>query len=67
MAGFAAIEIVVTGAVEWLAPGGTLLVEHAASHGDAVRELARDVGLVDALDHDDLAGLPRFLSATRPS
>ena len=38
--GFAAIEAVVAGAREWLAPGGTLLVEHADAHRDAARSLA---------------------------
>jgi release factor glutamine methyltransferase len=65
--GFAAIEAIVTGAPGWLAPGGTLLVEHADTHRDAAVSLARRCGLVDVADHDDLAGRPRVLQASMPS
>ncbi len=64
--GFAAIEAVVTGAREWLAPGGTLLVEHADTHRDAATSLAVRCGLLVVADHDDLAGRPRVLEATAP-
>jgi release factor glutamine methyltransferase len=63
--GLAAIEAVVTGAVEWLAPGGTLLVEHGDSHGHAVTSLAARCGLEVVDDHEDLAGRPRVLEARR--
>jgi release factor glutamine methyltransferase len=64
--GFGAVEAVVTGAREWLAPGGTLLVEHAATHRDAATSLATRCGLVVVADHDDLAGRPRVLEARSP-
>lgn len=61
--GLAAIEAVVEGARTWLAPGGTLLVEHGADHRDAVTSLATRCGLEVVADHDDLAGRPRVLEA----
>jgi release factor glutamine methyltransferase len=64
--GFAAIERVVTGARRWLAPEGTLLVEHGAEQRAAALACAESSGLVAVRDHDDLAGLPRLLEARRP-
>lgn len=66
-AGLAAIERVVEGAPAWLAPGGVLLVEHGAAHRDAAMALATRCGLVEVVDHDDLAGRPRVLEARAPS
>jgi len=63
--GFAAVEAVVVGAVRWLAPGGTLLVEHGESHRDAAVACAIRAGLVEVVDHADLAGRPRTLEARR--
>jgi release factor glutamine methyltransferase len=65
--GFAAIESVITGAREWLAPHGTLFVEHADKHRDAASALAVRCDLVVVADHDDLAGRPRVLEAMMPS
>ncbi|HEV3327761.1 MAG TPA: HemK/PrmC family methyltransferase [Acidimicrobiales bacterium] len=65
--GFAAVEAVVSGARGWLAPGGTLLVEHADTHRDAATSLAARCGLDVVSDHDDLAGRPRVLEARMPS
>jgi release factor glutamine methyltransferase len=65
--GFGAIEAVVTGARGWLAPGGTLLVEHADTHREAATSLAARCGLVVVADHEDLAGRPRVLEARLPS
>ena len=62
--GFAAVEAVVTGAPRWLAPGGTLLVEHAGTHRDAAVAAAVRAGLEVVADHDDLAGLPRVLEGS---
>jgi release factor glutamine methyltransferase len=64
--GFAAIETVLTGAREWLVPGGTLLVEHGATQRDAATALAARLGLVEVVDHEDLAGRPRVLEARAP-
>jgi release factor glutamine methyltransferase len=65
--GLAAIEAVVEGALAWLAPGGTLLVEHGDAHREAVTSLAVRSGLEAVADHDDLAGRPRVLEARAPS
>jgi release factor glutamine methyltransferase len=61
--GFAAVSAVIAGAASWLAPGGTLLVEHGEAQREACLVAARAAGLVDAVDHDDLAGRPRILEA----
>lgn len=64
--GFAAIEDVLAAAGEWLAPGGTLLVEHGDAHRDAATSLAARCGLEAVAGHDDLAGRPRVLEAHAP-
>ena len=64
--GFGAVETIILGAPRWLAPGGTLLVEHGDRHGRAAVECAARAGLVEMVDHDDLAGRPRLLEARRP-
>lgn len=61
--GMAAIEEVLAGAQRWLAPHGTVLVEHGARQHDAVVASAHDAGLHRIVDHVDLAGLPRVLEA----
>lgn len=66
-AGFADVEAVITAATRWLTAGGTLLVEHGDRQGDAAVLAARGAGLVDVVDHADLAGHPRLLSARRPT
>ena len=59
------IEAIVTGAREWLAPGGILIVEIGHRQGDAVSALARDAGFEpDEIEiRLDLAHRPRFLHA----
>ena len=64
--GFGDVEIVVAGALGWLAPRGVLLVEHADTHREAATSLARRCGLIVVADHDDLAGRPRVLEARAP-
>lgn len=64
--GFDAVETIIEGAPRWLAPGGTLLVEHGADHRASALACAERVGLVARRDHDDLAGIPRILEARRP-
>jgi len=48
-----------------LAPGGSLLMEHAAAHADAVRAIAEQSGLVQVQTISDHEGHPRVLSARR--
>lgn len=50
-----------------LAPGGRLIVELGAGQEQAVRALFADVGLKVTGVRDDLAGIPRALSATAAS
>lgn len=54
-------------APDWLAPGGTLLVEIGSGQGEAVSALARQAGLVDVAVHRDLAGHDRVVEARRPT
>ena len=47
-----------------LAPGGRLIVELGMGQEPAVRALFTTAGLIVAAARDDLAGIPRALSAT---
>ena len=49
-----------------LAPGGKLIVELGMGQEPAVRALITKAGLTVAATRDDLAGIPRALSATAP-
>lgn len=64
--GLDVIKPVVACAARVLRPGGKLAVEHDDTHGESVPALlsARTV-LDDVADHVDLAGRPRFATATR--
>lgn len=63
--GMEAIELIVVQAVEWLRPGGALVVEHAPHQAGPVVELALRAGFVAAAVHPDLAGRDRALVARR--
>ena len=66
--GLCDVEIIVRGAREWLAPGGSLIVEIGHRQGDAVVEIARaagfDPGSMEIVP--DLAHRPRFLHTVLP-
>jgi release factor glutamine methyltransferase len=64
--GLEVIRPLISVAAGLLRPGGFLAVEHDASQGDSVPALlsARRV-LGDVVDHADLAGRPRFVTARR--
>lgn len=64
--GLDVIRPLVTVAAGLLKPGGFLAIEHDASHGESVPALlaVRRV-LADVVDHPDLAGRPRFVTARR--
>ncbi len=64
--GLDVIRHVVTMAARLLKPGGGVAVEHDDTHAHAVPPLleARRV-LTDVVDHPDLAGRPRFVTARR--
>jgi len=61
--GLEAIEEILMAAVEWLAPGGAIVIEHAPHQAEAVVTLAEAAGLRDARVHPDLTGRPRVLVA----
>ncbi|MFP5321076.1 MAG: hypothetical protein ACLGIC_04430, partial [Acidimicrobiia bacterium] len=63
--GLADIREIVAGAVEWLAPGGALVVEHGDDQGAEVRALASSAGFGEIRTGHDLAGRERFLVARR--
>jgi release factor glutamine methyltransferase len=64
--GLDALRELIAGAPRWLARGGWLVCEIGATQGDAVLDLARAAGLVDARVEPDLAGRDRILVATNP-
>jgi release factor glutamine methyltransferase len=64
--GLEAVEVVVSGAPTWLAPGGILVVEIAPQQTDGALEVARQAGLADPRVERDLAGRNRALVAYAP-
>jgi release factor glutamine methyltransferase len=65
VAGFGDLQVIITEAFDWLAPGGVLVCEHADTHRRAVLQAAASAGFLDVHDLDDLAGHPRVLVARR--
>ncbi|HLY33132.1 MAG TPA: peptide chain release factor N(5)-glutamine methyltransferase, partial [Jatrophihabitantaceae bacterium] len=64
--GLAVIPHVIRRAAELLRPGGQFAMEHESSQGRVVPELLRMDGRWTAIaDHKDLAGRPRYVTATR--
>ncbi|MGC1214705.1 MAG: peptide chain release factor N(5)-glutamine methyltransferase [Micromonospora sp.] len=64
--GLDVIRPVVARAAELLRPGGALGIEHDDTHGAAVPALVAADGRFEAVeDHRDLAGRPRFATASR--
>ena len=59
------IRTIVAQALDWLAPGGALVVEHGDAQGEATRSLAVDAGFGAVQTGQDLAGRDRFLVARR--
>ncbi len=62
--GFADVAHVIGAAPAWLAPRGTLVVEHGERHGLAALAAARRAGFRHCRDVTDLAGKDRVLVAT---
>jgi len=64
--GLDVIRPVVTLAARLLAPGGGVAIEHDDTHGESVPALlaSRRV-LTDVVEHQDLTGRPRFVTARR--
>ncbi|HEY0696188.1 MAG TPA: methyltransferase, partial [Micromonospora sp.] len=64
--GLAVVRPVVDRARRLLRPGGWVGIEHDDTHGDVLPELIRVAGgFTDVVDHPDLAGRPRFVTARR--
>ena len=64
--GLTALRSIVAGALQALAHGGLLLLEHHHDQSEAVGELLRAGGLERPGAHADLEGRARFASAWRP-
>jgi release factor glutamine methyltransferase len=65
VAGLADVEAVVAGAVRWLRPGGTLVVELAPAQAYGAIDVARQAGYSRVGTDRDLAGRLRMLVAER--
>lgn len=65
--GMADLRQIAGRALEWLVPGGWLLMEHGAGQGAAVREILAQAGLADVETRRDLAGLERTSGGRRPA
>jgi release factor glutamine methyltransferase len=63
--GLADIRVIVAEAVDWLAPGGALVVEHGDEQGATVRALATSAGFTEVRTGVDLTGRERYLVARR--
>jgi release factor glutamine methyltransferase len=64
--GFEALESVCAGAPAALAAGGTLLCEHGAAQGIAVRARMAHAGFMGVTTHRDLAGCERVTGGRIP-
>jgi release factor glutamine methyltransferase len=63
--GFEDLNVIISGAFDWLRPGGTLICEHSNVHRAAVLDAATRAGFHSVDDMDDMAGHPRILVARR--
>ena len=63
--GLDALRAVISGATEWLRPGGALVAEIGHRQGDAVRALSMSAGLVHVEVRRDYAGRDRIVVAYR--
>ena len=64
--GLAALRTIVAGARSYLAPGGTLAVEHGYDQSVMVRALFAEAGFAGIVAARDLAGIPRVVAGTAP-
>lgn len=65
--GHEVVDAVLAGAVDWLAPGGTVVVEIDERRGDGALAAAGTAGLRDATLVSDLAGRARAVRARQPA
>lgn len=61
--GTEALETLLDGAREWLAPGGTIVLELAPHQADEMTAYATKAGYTEVFVRDDLTGRPRVLVA----
>ncbi|MGB1700655.1 MAG: hypothetical protein ACPHRO_11915 [Nannocystaceae bacterium] len=64
--GLDVIRTLATQSLEYLQPGGSLIVEHGFDQGAAVRDVFSRAGLENPVTYQDLGGNDRITSATRP-
>ncbi len=64
--GTACIRIIISGAAEYINPGGFIIIEHAHNQGDYVRHQFKSNHFRDIATHRDYAGHERHTSAVRP-
>jgi|688.fasta_scaffold19166_4 release factor glutamine methyltransferase len=60
------LRVVVSGATDWLVPGGLLAVEMGFTQATVVSQLFESAGFKNVSVHKDLAGLDRFVTGTSP-
>ncbi|MXW86381.1 MAG: peptide chain release factor N(5)-glutamine methyltransferase [Boseongicola sp. SB0673_bin_14] len=65
--GLSAFRAIVSGARNYLTPGGRLLVEIGSTQADGVRDLLAKAGLESVAVHDDLDGRDRVVAARNPA
>ena len=56
---------VIARAWELLGPRGRFIMEHADTQQEAVLAYLRTRGWIEVVGHEDLAGRPRYVTATR--
>lgn len=57
--GLSDLATIIEGAVQYLAPGGRVCIEHGWDQADAVRDLLQRHSFIDIASHRDLAGIQR--------
>ena len=60
------LRVVVSGASNWLVPGGLLAVEMGFTQATVVSQMFESAGFKNVSVHKDLAGLDRFVTGTSP-
>ena len=60
------LRVVVSGAANWLVPGGLLAVEMGFTQAKVVSQLFESAGFKNLSVHKDLAGRDRFVTGTSP-
>ncbi|MEV6216614.1 peptide chain release factor N(5)-glutamine methyltransferase [Nocardia sp. NPDC051833] len=65
--GLDVIRAMVPAIARLLRPGGATAIEHDDTNGGGVAAALTAAGLVDVVEHPDLAGKPRFVVAAAPS